>query len=239
MNTKGRRLMNTRFLLGIHETNSPTKQHLLRIVSEFLELFSQHLSLFLRNAHPRPLRSFLYPEKREGSIRLLPPTIEQRERAERTLCMAQKALLQRGFAPENLMVLLRIGVPADQIVKAAGELQVDCIVIESRGNDFGQRVRRLLVGSTSRRVLHLAPCPVMVVSPLQLDRSCDLIAWYEAAVKHLLEEHPDTYTILTQTEVAHLFVPPTCSVVGRRELGAASCALERPGSVRACSFAMT
>ena len=39
--------MNVRFLLGIHETNSPTTQHLLRIVSEFLELFSQHLSLFL------------------------------------------------------------------------------------------------------------------------------------------------------------------------------------------------
>ena len=153
--------------------------------------------------------------------------MEQRERAERTLRQAQKALLQKGIAPEGLKVLLRIGVPADEIVKAAGEVHVDCIVIGSRGNDFGQRVRRMLVGSTSRRVLHLAPCPVMVVSPLQLDRSCDLIAWYEAAVKHLLEEHPDTYTILTQTEVAHLFVPPTCSVVGRRELGATSRALER------------
>ena len=66
----------------------------------------------------------------------------------------------------------------------------------------------------------------MIVTSLQPERGCDLVAWYEAAVKRTLAEHPDTITILTQTEVAHLFVPPTTSVVGRREMGAASRALE-------------
>jgi nucleotide-binding universal stress UspA family protein len=218
--------MNTSFLLGIHETNTPTTQHLLRIVSEFLEQFSSHLSLFLLTVIPVPYIASPALRSVRGPMRLLPPTIEQREQAERTLRMAQRALLQQGIAPEDLKVLLRVGVPADEMVKAAGELHVGCIVIESRGNALGQKVRRMLVGSTSRRVLRLAPCPVMIVSPLQPDRNCDLEAWYETAVKRLLEEHPGAYTILTQTEVAHLFVPPTIDVVGRRELGAASRALE-------------
>ncbi len=218
--------MNTRFLLGIHETDSPTTQHLLRIVSEFIEQFSTHLSIFLLTVIPAPYGASLPLRSMRGSIRPLPPTIEQREEAERTLRKAQTTLLQRGIAPEDLKILVRVGVPADEMVKAAGELHVDCIVIGSRGNAFGQKVRRMLVGSTSRRVLRHAPCPVLVISPLQPDRSCDLVAWYEAAVKRLLAEHPHAYTILTQTEVAHLFVPPTVSAVGRRELSAASHALE-------------
>ncbi len=123
-------------------------------------------------------------------------------------------------------MLLRVGILADEIVKAVGELQVDCIVIGCRGNALGQRVPRMLFGSTSRRVLRLASRPVMVVTSLLPDSSCDLVVWYEAAVKRLLEEHPDAFTILTQTEVAHLFVPPTIDVVGRRKLSAASRALE-------------
>ncbi len=218
--------MNTRVLLAVYETNAPTTQHLLRIVSEFLGQFSSHLSLFLLTVIPVPYVASPPLRSVRGSMRLLPPTIGQREQAERTLRMAQKALQQKGFTPEDLKVLLRVGVPADEIAKVAEELQVDCIVIGSRGNAFGQRVRRLFVGSTSRRVLSIAPCPVMVVSPLQPDRRRDLVAWYEAAVKRLLAEHPDGYTILTQTEVAHLFVPPTSPVVGRREPGAASRALE-------------
>lgn len=218
--------MNTRFLLGIHETASPTTQHLLCIANEFLELFSTHLSLFLLTVIPVPYVTTLPLRGMRGLMRPLPPSIEQREEAERTLRRAQRALLQRGIAPEDLKVLLRVGGPADEIVKMAGELQVDCTIIGSRGNTLGHRRHRMFFDSTSRRVLRLAPCPVMVVSPLQPDRSCNLVAWYEASVKRLLAEHPDACTILTQTEVAHLFVPPAVSVVGSRELSAASCARE-------------
>jgi hypothetical protein len=35
--------------------------------------------------------------------------MEQRERAERTLRQAQKTLLQKGIAPEDLKALLRMG----------------------------------------------------------------------------------------------------------------------------------
>ena len=101
--------MNTRFLLGIHETNSPTTQHLLRIVSEFLELFSQHLSLFLLTVISVPYVASPTLSSMKGSVRPLPPTMEQRERAERTLRQAQKTLLQKGIAPEDLKALLRMG----------------------------------------------------------------------------------------------------------------------------------
>jgi nucleotide-binding universal stress UspA family protein len=218
--------MNTTFLLGIDATYSPVTQHTLRIASEVLEQFSPRLSLLPLTVIPVPYRASPTLSSLRGSFRPLPPTMEQREGAEQALRSAQKALLGQGIAPERLKVLLRVGIPADEIVKAARELQVDCIVIGCRGNALGQKLWRIVFGSTSRRVLRLATCPVMVVTSLQPDRGCDLVAWYEAAVKRTLEEQPDAFTILKQTEVAHLFVPPTSSVVGRRELGAASRALE-------------
>lgn len=52
------------------------------------------------------------------------------------------------------------GPEADSILKAAENLQADLIVMGTRG--LGA-VKELLLGSVSRKVLHLASCPVMVV----------------------------------------------------------------------------
>lgn len=53
-----------------------------------------------------------------------------------------------------------IGVAAREIVRYAEEHGEDLIVMASHG--YGP-VRQLLLGSTAERVLHHAPCPVMIV----------------------------------------------------------------------------
>lgn len=52
------------------------------------------------------------------------------------------------------------GPEAESILKAAEKLQADLIVMGTRG--FGA-VKGLLIGSVSRKVMHYASCPVMVV----------------------------------------------------------------------------
>jgi len=52
------------------------------------------------------------------------------------------------------------GSEAEAILKAAEKYQADLIVMGTRG--FGA-VKGMLVGSVSRKVIHLAACPVMVV----------------------------------------------------------------------------
>jgi nucleotide-binding universal stress UspA family protein len=54
---------------------------------------------------------------------------------------------------------VRSGTPADEIVRAANELEAELIVIGGRGKGA---VEAILLGSVSYRVLHHAPCPVLV-----------------------------------------------------------------------------
>jgi nucleotide-binding universal stress UspA family protein len=55
--------------------------------------------------------------------------------------------------------LVRSGEPAEQIVRAAGELKADLVVIGGRGKGA---MEAILLGSVAYRVLHHAPCPVLV-----------------------------------------------------------------------------
>ena len=52
------------------------------------------------------------------------------------------------------------GPEAEAILKAAEDLHADLILMGTRG--FGA-VKGLLIGSVSRKVIHYASCPVMVV----------------------------------------------------------------------------
>ncbi len=56
--------------------------------------------------------------------------------------------------------VVRRGSPADEIVQCAGEHGVGLIVMGSRG--WGE-MHAVLLGSVSERVLHTAPCPVLIV----------------------------------------------------------------------------
>ena len=65
--------------------------------------------------------------------------------------------------PDTIHVeqLVRIGDPADIILAEAGKIEADIIVVGRRG--LGAYAE-LLLGSISRKVLHLAKVPVLVVN---------------------------------------------------------------------------
>jgi len=62
--------------------------------------------------------------------------------------------------------VVRNGVPFDEIVKAAKELNSDLIVINTNGHTG---LKHILLGSTAERVVRYAPCPVLVVRERQHD----------------------------------------------------------------------
>ena len=62
-------------------------------------------------------------------------------------------------ADAQVETMVRGGDPADQIVRAADELEADLIVIGGRGKGAMQAI---VLGSVAYRVLHHAPCPVLV-----------------------------------------------------------------------------
>lgn len=53
-----------------------------------------------------------------------------------------------------------LGEPVDTIVEVAKSLGVELLVVGARGHNAAQR---FLLGSVSDRVVHHAPCPVLVV----------------------------------------------------------------------------
>ena len=219
--------VNKRILLGVDANIAPATQHALRTVGEFLEESSSRLHVVLLNVIPLPYTVSPSLGMSVGSLQSLSVSLEQRTLAENVLRKAKKELQKRGIASERIEVLIRVGVPADEIVRAARELQVDFIVIGSRGDAFGQKVRRFLAGSTSRRVLQLAPCPVMIVVVPPAPRPGNLVAWYEEAISHHLQEHTGALSVFTSREVAQMFLPPQKKTAGRKEIAAATLALEQ------------
>jgi nucleotide-binding universal stress UspA family protein len=217
--------MNNRILLGIDTDLSPPTQYALRVASSLLEESSPDLCLLL--LHVIPTLSDTQPTwgKSLTAPCFFPPTTMQRLQAVQALQRARTVLQQRGIAPERIKVLQRAGSPADEIIEAARELRVDFIVIGSHGASFAQRLRRVVAGSTSRRILRLAPCPIMVVVPPRMPSPGRLVAWYREAVTRSLQEQPATLKVFTACDVAQLFAPPNRKV-RTREVEAAANALE-------------
>jgi len=57
---------------------------------------------------------------------------------------------------------VRVGSPAEEIVKAARDTHADLIVIATHGRGG---LSRVLFGSVTERVVRHAPCPVLTVRP--------------------------------------------------------------------------
>jgi hypothetical protein len=157
-------------------------------------------------------------------------SLEQRSQAEDALRQARGELEKRGIAAEQIELQVRVGFPAEEIVKAARELQAHFIVVGSRGNSPAQKLRRLIIGSISRRVLQLAPCPVMIAALPQTARPSDLVTWYQKSIMLYLQEHTNAFTVFTPQQVAQMFVPPNKKTAGRKEIAAATLALEQLAS---------
>ena len=81
---------------------------------------------------------------------------EHRAHADEVLAAAASAL-GPGAAPSRLVLF---GSPADALVEAAQAEQADLVVVGSRGHGA---VSRVLLGSTSGRVVHVSTGPVLVV----------------------------------------------------------------------------
>lgn len=80
-----------------------------------------------------------------------------RTRLEGALSDLEKDLRPMMVSIEQSCIL---GSPADEIISAASEPQVDLVVVGARGHGT---LMRLVLGSVSERVLHHAPCSVLVV----------------------------------------------------------------------------
>src|SRR5207249_9661062 len=144
--------MNKRILLGIDTSISPQTQRALRVVSAFMEQAAPEFHVVLLSVIPVPYMTSPSLGMYVGHLLPMSITSEQRSQAEDDLHKARTEMQKDGVAPEQIEVIIRIGIPAEEIAKAAKELQVNFIVVGSRGNSPRQKIRRFFVGSTSRRV---------------------------------------------------------------------------------------
>lgn len=71
----------------------------------------------------------------------------------------KRTLSALGLPEAQVVTEVQVGEPAEEIVDLARLEGYDLVVLGNRG--LGQ-VKELLLGSVSHRVLHTAPCPVLV-----------------------------------------------------------------------------
>jgi nucleotide-binding universal stress UspA family protein len=82
---------------------------------------------------------------------------EHEERVRHELAAEAAVLTDAGI---GVTLHVRVGSPADEIIRLASELGTDLIVIGSHGK---RSLEELLLGSTVENVTKHAPCPVLVV----------------------------------------------------------------------------
>jgi len=91
---------------------------------------------------------------------------DEREEAEELL--EEQARLIQSAGGSITKAHLRKGRPADEIAALAEDLKADLVVMGSRGVGM---VKRLVTGSVSEGVVHLAPCPVLVMRGARRERT--------------------------------------------------------------------
>ncbi|MBV8946578.1 MAG: universal stress protein [Solirubrobacterales bacterium] len=101
-------------------------------------------------------------ERVEGAGGIGPTRRVDEPQLQRQLERLTAELEQEGFAA-SLYINGDVGVrPAHEIVATARQRNADLIVVGSQGHTM---IGGLLLGSVAYRLLHLAPCPVLVVPP--------------------------------------------------------------------------
>ncbi len=80
----------------------------------------------------------------------------QRELAARRL----EELAEGCFGDLEVETKMTVGIPHLEIVRLAGEMDADLIVMATHGRGFFSHA---ILGSTTERVVRRAPCPVLVV----------------------------------------------------------------------------
>ncbi len=210
-------------LLCVDMDLSPATQAMLQVARSLLQELAPQAQARLLTVIPVPFDASSSPGRFRGQTPSLAATSVQRRQARCTLQRAWAMLVQGGIAPGRLETQAREGVPVEELVKVAAEQQVACSGLGYRGAALGQRLRRLLLGSTTAQVLRRAPCPVLLVPAPSAPT--DLVAWYEEMSTRELSEHACGLSIFTPEEVASRFSPPHRDRLRRREVTAAKKAL--------------
>jgi len=101
-------------------------------------------------------------ERVEGSGAVGPTRRVDEPEVQKQLEQLTAELEQEGFAA-SLYINADVGArPAHEIVETARQRDADLIVVGSQGHTM---ITGLLLGSVAYRLLHVAPCPVLVVPP--------------------------------------------------------------------------
>lgn len=217
--------MNKCILIGIDAPLSPATWQAIRTIKELVGPMAPRLLLL--HVMSIPYVSSPALGLYTGQIQPTSVSVEQRQEAEKVLSLVRSSIQEQMSNPPRIEICIRLGSPAEEIVKLAREVHADLVVVGSHSNTAGERFRRFLLGSKSRKVLQLAPCPVLIVSLPPTKQPADLVVWYEEAITQYLRKHPDGLTVFTAAEVAQLFAPPNIRKgPGRKERAAAILALE-------------
>lgn len=132
-----------------------------RLVVDAAQSLSGRLGVPLIVVHAYTVPALTSPD---GS---LVPTAEHAAEAASVAQSALDAELRRlSGASTDISGVLRFGLAADEIVAVAKEVGATMIVVGSHNRST---LGKLLLGSVSERVLHHAPCPVLVVPAAKQD----------------------------------------------------------------------
>ena len=222
--------MEKRLLLGVDASFSFATQYAIRTIGDLFPHTTQPITVLLLHAIPSTHIVTEYPGYFTEQYMLIPPSVEQKKHAEEILERASTTLQRLGFDEKDIEQIIRIGSPAEEIVKVAHEHHANLIVVGSRGDSWRQRLRRMLLGSITRQVLHYATCPVMVVLPPRTLSNQDIVHWYEQSLQQYLKEHHSSLTVLKPQAVMDLFPLPHPGPDTSKQLNAATFALEKLAS---------
>lgn len=218
--------MSQRILIGVDASLSPPTRSALELACQVLKQDVSTGHLLLLHVIPVPIDPTPRWGKAPRSWSYLPPTSSQLCQAHHVLQQARALLGQRGIPLASIELLVRTGIPADELARVAQEQHVDLLVLGSSSSSCCGFLRRLLLGSSTRRVLRVAPCRVLVASSPSPIQTGDLTAWYEQALQLCLVQQNETLVIFTPAEVAWRFARPE-QAIGHREIEAAAFALKR------------
>ena len=225
-----------RILLGVDADLSPHTQYALQGVCDLIEQTASPCTLLLVTVIPLSHVVTHYPGMYSGHVLPVDTTTRQRHEAAILLRKANLLCQQRGILPDNIQEITRVGLAADELARVAREESATLIVVGTRGALMRQKLRRAIVGSISRRILELASCPVMIISPpsqtstlqnIKLAAPSDLVFWYKRALSSYLSEHEGSLSVFTVYQVIQQFSPPGTRGSRRREIAAATLALEQ------------
>ncbi|HEY0755546.1 MAG TPA: universal stress protein [Ktedonobacteraceae bacterium] len=220
--------MNRCILLGVDAPLSPATRQAIRTIKELIGPLAPRVRLVLLHVISIPYVTSPTLGLYGGQFQPGLATSEQRTEAEKVLALVRTLFREAGLDALRIEICIRLGSPADEILRVAREMSADLIIIGSRGNLWRERVRRFLLGSKSRQVLRGATCPVMIVVLPLTRRPVNLVKWYEEAITRYLRDQTEGLTVFTSAKAAQLFLPPNVQrMPNRKECAAASQALEQ------------